>query len=404
MGDAYKAEKISDNVYWVGAVDWSIRDFHGYATGRGSSYNAFLIMGEKITLIDAVKAPYYDELITRISSVIDPSKIDYVVSNHAEMDHSGCLNKLVNLVKPEKLFASPNGKKALMQHFHEPMDITAIEDCKPIDLGNMKLVPIITPMLHWPDSMMTYLDVDGVLFSQDGFGMHLASTERFADELPADGVWYETKKYFANILTPFGLQIKKTLQRIQSLDIDIKIIANDHGPLWRGELINKVIGKYIQWCDQKPEKKAVITYASMWKSTETMARAVASGVWSKGVSVKLEPLGSTHRSDIMAELLEAGAFVIGTPTLNNQMFPTVADFLCYMSGLKPKNLVGATFGSYGWSGQAPKIAAGILESMKLDMLEDPLRHIYVPDQDALDNCYALGERIGQAVLDKCKEN
>jgi flavorubredoxin len=267
----------------------------------------------------------------------------------------------------------------------------------------MKLVPIITPMLHWPDSMMTYLDVDGVLFSQDGFGMHLASTERFADELPADGVWYETAKYFANILTPFGLQIKKTLQKIQGLDIDIKIIANDHGPLWRGPLIDRVIGKYIEWCDQAPVKKAVITYASMWHSTEKMARAVASGVWSKGVSVKLEPLGATHRSDIMTELLEAGAFVLGTPTLNNQMFPTVADFLCYMNGLRPKNLVAATFGSYGWSGQAPKIAADILESMKLDMLEAPLKHIYVPDQEALDNCYALGERVGQAVLDKCEK-
>jgi len=214
MGQAYKARKISDNVYWVGAVDWSIRDFHGYATERGTSYNAYLIMADKITLVDAVKAPYYDELITRISSVIDPSKIDYIVSNHAEFDHSGCLDKMIDLISPEKVFASPNGKKALLQHFHAPLDITVLEDTKPLSLGNMNLVPVFTPMLHWPDSMMTYLDSDKVMFSQDGFGMHLASTERFADEVPAFSVWYETQKYYANILTPFGMQIRKTLKRI----------------------------------------------------------------------------------------------------------------------------------------------------------------------------------------------
>ena len=402
MGEAYKAQKISDNVYWVGAVDWSIRDFHGYATGRGTSYNAFLVMADKITLVDAVKAPYFDELMTRISSVIDPSKIDYVISNHAELDHSGCLNKVIEAVKPEKVFASPNGKKALLQHMNLAAEITVLEDCKPVDLGNMNIVPVFTPMLHWPDSMMTYLDADGVLFSQDGFGMHLASTERFADELPSYDVWYETAKYFANILTPFGMQIKKTLKRVQDLGIDIKVVATDHGPVWRGDLIGEVVGKYITWSDQKPVKKAVITYATMWKSTEKMARAVASGVWSTGVSVKLEPLGATHRSDIMTELLEAGAFVLGTPTLNNQMFPTVADFLCYMNGLKPKNLVGATFGSYGWSGQAPQIAAEILKSMKVELIEEPLRHVYVPDQEALDNCFNLGKRVGEAVLLKCE--
>lgn len=403
MGEAYKATKISDNVYWVGAVDWSIRDFHGYATGRGTSYNAFLVMADKITLIDAVKSEYCDELMTRISSIVDPSKIDYVISNHAELDHSGCLAKVIEKVNPEKVFASPNGKKALLQHMKLPVEVTALEDCKPVDLGNMNIVPVFTPMLHWPDSMMTYLDSDKILFSQDGFGMHLASTERFADELPSYGVWYETAKYFANILTPFGMQIKKTLKRVKDLGIDIQVIATDHGPLWRGDMINEVIGRYIKWSDQAPEKKAVITYATMWKSTEKMARAIASGVWSKGVSVKLEPLGATHRSDIMTELLEAGAFVLGTPTLNNQMFPTVADFLCYMSGLRPKNLIGATFGSYGWSGQGPQIAAEMLKGMRLEMIENPLRQIYVPDQEALDGCFSLGEKVGQAVLDKCGE-
>jgi len=181
-------------------------------------------------------------------------------------------------------------------------------------------------------------------------------------------------------------------------------MANDHGPIWRGDMIDQIIGKYVEWSYQKPVKKAVVAYGTMWNSTETMARAIGNGIWSKGVSAKLEPFGITHRSDIITEMLEAGAVCIGTPTMNNEMLPVVADFLCYMKGLKPKNLIGATFGSYGWSGQGPKIAADILASMKIEMLEQPLRHVYVPDQEALDNCYALGERIGAAVLEKCENS
>ena len=400
MGRAFDAVQVSDHVYWVGAIDWSLRDFHGYWTSRGSTYNAYLVMADKITLVDTVKKPFQNELLDRIASVVDPADISYIVSNHAEMDHSGCLPEIIEAVRPEKVFASTKGVEALGDHFHMDYGFVEVKDGDSVSLGNMDLTFLETRMLHWPDSMVTYLAEDSVLFSQDGFGMHLASSERFADELPQDIIEYETATYFANILMPYARLVEKLIARISSLDIQIDIIAPDHGPVWRSNP-GKVLDMYAKFAAQKPAKKAVILYDTMWGSTESMARAVSEGLASGGVTTKVMSTRVCHRSKVPPELLDAGALIVGSPTINNTIFPTLADILTYLKGLKPQNLVGAAFGSYGWSGEAVGQLYDMLEAMKIETVGDGVKVKYVPDSAALDQCRTLGAKVARTLTQKC---
>jgi flavorubredoxin/ferredoxin-NADP reductase len=398
MGDVFKAAKVSDNVYWVGAIDWDVRNFHGYLTSRGSTYNAFLILADKITLIDTVKSPFADEMFARIASVVEPSKIDYIVSNHSEMDHSGSLPQTVDLIKPKKVFASKIGRKTIASHFHIDCEITAVDDGDSVDLGNMRLSAVETRMCHWPDSMVTYLHEDELLFSQDAFGMHLASHERFADELDKDVLDHEALKYYANILMPLSKFIKKTLDKIGELGLPLRVVGPDHGPIRRRpQDIEGIIKDYARWASQKPTDKAVVIYDTMWHSTASMARAIDESLSAAGAKVKLMSTSASHRSDVAAELLEAGALVVGSPTINNEMFPTVADTMTYIKGLKPQNLVGAAFGSHGWSGEAPKHLHAMLTKMGVLMVDEPLRVNYVPDDEALARCGELGLKIAKAM-------
>jgi len=257
MSGVFKAARVTDHVYWVGAIDWSIRDFHGYLTSRGSTYNAYLILADKITLVDTVKRPFREEMLSRIASVIDPGDITYVISNHSEMDHSGCLPEVIQAVKPEKVFASVMGANALAEHFHLDREIVAVKDGESISLGNMNVSFVETRMLHWPDSMFTYLAEDGVLFSQDAFSMHLASSERFDDEISDDILDYEAARYFANILLPLSSAVVKLLEKVGGLDITMRIVATDHGPIWRKD-VDRIVELYSRWAAQKPTKKAVV--------------------------------------------------------------------------------------------------------------------------------------------------
>lgn len=394
MSGSYKAIKVSDNVYWVGAIDWTIRDFHGYTTKRGSTYNAYLIVADKITLIDTVKAPFKDELISRIASVVEPSRIDFIVSNHSEMDHSGCLAELIREVSPEKVYASAMGAKTLKEHFKIDKEIIALKNGSNLSLGNMELSFMETRMLHWPDSMFSYLKEEKLLFSQDAFGMHLASMERFADEVDDAILDYEAATYFANILLPYSPLILGLLEKVKESGLDIQIIAPDHGPVWRKDL-GKILGLYKTWAEQKPTKKAIVLYHTMWHSTELMARAIEEGLIAGGAHVKVMSMGSFHRSDVAYEILNAGALVAGSSTLNNNMLPAMADVLTYLKGLKPKNLIGAAFGSYGWSGESASHIHDILASMKVDLISEPIKSKYVPDDAVLESCCALGRNIAE---------
>ena len=399
MSEFFKAVKITDNVYWVGAIDWAIRDFHGYSTSRGTTYNAFLILADKVTLIDTVKAPFMGEMLSRIASVVDPGKIDFIISNHSEMDHSGCLFDMVEAVKPEKVFASLMGVKALTAHFHRDDEVDALKDGDSLSLGNMNLSFLETRMLHWPDSMFTYLAEERLLFSQDGFGMHLATTERFADEIDDAVLLREGAKYFANILLPFSPFVEKLLDRVGKLDIAIDIVAPDHGPVWRTD-VGRILALYGEWASQKPTTKAVVAYDTMWQSTALMARTICEGLVEGGATAKLLPLASSHRSDVATEILDAGALLVGSPTMNNHLLPPVADMLTYLKGLRPGNLVGAAFGSHGWSGEGAKQVEEMLSAMKVEMI-GTIQTQYVPGDEVLTKCFSLGELVAKRLLEIC---
>ncbi|MBN1292978.1 MAG: flavodoxin domain-containing protein [Candidatus Latescibacteria bacterium] len=402
MKTPFKAVKVTDSIYWVGAIDWNIKDFHGYATDSGTTYNAYLVLADKITLVDTVKAPFRDEMISRIASVVDPKNISVIISNHSEMDHTGCLPEVINLIAPDHVYASKMGLKAIKNHFHSDCGITVVEDGSTVSLGDRDISFIETRMLHWPDSMFSYLPGESFLFSQDAFGMHLASCERFADEIDSFVLEFEGAKYFANILMPYSKFITKLLERIGALNLDIKHIAPDHGPVWRNaENIRHVVGLYKKWAEQKPAPKAVITYDTMWQSTDKMARAIADGLAGSGIQVKLMSLQSYHRSDIATELLDSGAFVVGSPTLNNNVFPTIADAMVYLKGLKPVNLIGAAFGSYGWSGESIKHLENMLDEMKVDRVVESVKCEYIPDNDTLESCNDLGKRIAEKLKQIC---
>lgn len=397
MNNTFKAVQVTEDVWWVGAIDWNIRDFHGYRTGRGSTYNAYLVLADKITLIDTVKAPFREEMMERIASVVDPGKIEYIVSNHSEMDHSGSLPQVIAAVNPKKVFASVVGAKTLAELFPNPGEITPVKDGETFSLGNRTLTFLETRMLHWPDSMFTYLNEEQLLFSQDAFGMHYASLERFADACDPAVLAYEAATYYANILLPYSPQVLKLIEKVKNAKLTFKIIAPDHGPIWRKET-DAIIGRYAEWAAQKPEGRAVVVYATMWHSTERMARAISEGLAAGGLRVKVMSMDEVHRSDVMYELLCAGAVAVGSPTLNNHMLPNMADILTYMRGLKPRNMIAAAFGSYGWSGEAVREIEEVLTEMKLEKTGEGIRVKNVPDAEALSRCYELGKGMaGQAL-------
>ena len=394
-----KAVKITEKVWWVGAIDWGLKEFHGYTTHRGSTYNAFLVLADKITLIDTVKAPFKQEMYSRIESVIgDITKIDIIVSDHAEMDHSGALPEVIEDVKPEAVYASTMGVKALDAHFRIADKLTAVKTGDSVDLGNMQLQFVETRMLHWPDSMFAYLTGEKVLFSQDGFGMHLATEKIWADENYWPDMEREMAKYYANILLPYAPQAIKLLEVFPSLNLDIDVIAPDHGPCWRGELLTKPLELYAKWAAQKPTKKAVVFFDTMWYSTEKMAMEISDGIRAAGADVRVMPLEAYNRSDVVAEILDAGAIVVGSPTINNEMYPRTADVLTYIKGLRPQNKIGAAFGSFGWSGESVAKINEYLTAMKVELVHPGLKIKYIPGKEDLEQCFEMGKTIGEKLV------
>ena len=401
MNEFLKAVKLSDKVYWVGAVDWNVRSFHGYSTPRGTTYNAFLILDEKITLIDTVKAPFVDHLVSRIKSVCDIEDIDYIVSNHAELDHSGSLPQMIELCKPEKVFASPMGVRALNMHFDINFELTSVKTGDAIALGSDSLRFVETKMIHWPDSMFSYLENEQILFSQDAFGCHLASSHTYADECPQSELLWEMEKYFANILMLYGPQIAKLIDAMGDVDLPldkIKMICPDHGPIWR-ENLEFVVGKFREWSDLPIYPRAVVIYDTMWGATEKMALSVCEGIRDGGIEVMPISLQHHDRSFIATQVLLSGAVVFGSSTLNNNMLPTMADILCYLKGLRPKNRIGASFGSFGWSGEAVKQMNQQLEEAGIKLISEGVRKKYCPDLKSGEDCYNLG----QVIAEKLKE-
>ena len=388
--------EIAPGVFNVGVQDWNVRDFHGYSTDLGTTYNAFLVVDEKITLIDSVKKEFGDQLIENIAAVVDPRRIDCVVSNHTELDHSGSLARVMHRVGEDKpLYCSKMGAKNLARHFPQKWNYKAVGSGDQLKIGRRTLHFLETRMIHWPDSMFTYMPEDGILFSSDGFGQHYAGPERFDDEV-GERIMAHARKYFANILLLYATHIEKLIRQVADMKLELRMICPDHGIIWRRDP-SKIVQAYLGWCAQEPQQKAVVVYDTMWHSTERMAEAITAGIAAEGVVAVPRNLRAYHRSEVMTEIFDARAVVVGSPTLNNGLFPTVADFLCYMRGLKPRNKIGAAFGSYGWSGEAVKLIENELREMKIEPVEPGLRVQFVPEPSVVDACREFGRKIGRAV-------
>ncbi len=376
-----KAVKLSDNIFWVGGVDWDLRNFHGYVTQKGSTYNAYLIVDEKVVLIDTVKHYLKDEMLKRISTIIDPKKIDYIISNHVEKDHSGSIPALMEICPNAVILTSPNGEKGLKMHYKGDYKYQVMNSGDSFSTGKKTLQFVLTPMVHWPDNMVTYCPEDKILFSNDAFGQHIASYERFDDEYPIETILDEAKKYYANIVLPFGAQVQKALE--QASKLDISMIAPSHGIIWRKHL-DKILPLYNNWSKNNASEKAVIIFDSMWGSTTKIAEAIADAFECQDISFTLLDLQHNHISDIMTLLIDSRYICVGSPTLNNNMLPTVAAFLTYLKGLAPKNRIALAFGSYGWGGQSIQQVNDVLASCGFSMLES-IKVNYVPDVKQLED-------------------
>lgn len=385
------AVKIAEKIYWVGVVDWNIRSFHGPAfhTPYGTTYNSYLIVDDKVTLVDGVYGPFTEELIANISEIVDPASIDVVVVNHIESDHSGALPHILEIAPKAKVICTRQGKAGLEKHFFKNWDFQVVKTDDTINLGHYTLRFIEAPMLHWPDSMFTYVPEAELLLPNDAFGQHLATSQRFADEIDQSLLMTEAAKYYANILLPFSDLVVKKINELTKMGLAISQIAPSHGLIWRKEPL-QIVKAYVEWATGVAKDKAVIIYDTMWDSTEKMAKSILSGLVSEGFEVKLYKANVSDRNQAITDILDASIVFFGSSTINNSFLPTLAPYLDEMKGLKPKGKLTGCFGSQGWAGGAVKhmeenvVSAGMTLSFKAPVVK------WVPSNEELEQFYSLG--------------
>jgi len=390
--------KVLENIYWVGVVDWNIRHFHGftYSTHRGATYNAYLIIDKKITLVDTVQHPFAGEMIERIKEIIDPSKIDYIIANHVESDHSGSIKEILKLAPKAKVIGTANCKAGLEKHYFGNWDFQVVKTGDTLNLGKRTLSFLEAPMLHWPDSMFTYIEKDALLLPNDAFGQHLATSKRFDDEVDQNILMEEAAKYYANILWPFSTLVTRKIEEVQKLGLKIDMIAPSHGIIWRSDPM-KIVKAYLKWASGEAKKKVLVVYDTMWESTEKMAKAMLEGISSEGVEAVLYRLPFSDNGDIIAELLESKGLLVGSATINNGVLPTVAPFLREMEGLRPRNKLAAAFGSYGWGGGATGTIEKALKNAGMELVAPAMTVKWVPDKDELQKCYEYGKEFAKKI-------
>ncbi|MCX8027403.1 MAG: FprA family A-type flavoprotein [Thermodesulfovibrionales bacterium] len=399
--------EVRNGIYWVGAIDWAVRDFHGYITPSGTTYNNYLILDKEITLLDTVKHDFSEITIKNIKSLVNPNDIKHVVINHIENDHVTSLEDIMHLTPKATIYITEKGKKGLEKFFDiSKWDIKVVKTGDTLNIGSKTLLFLETPMLHWPDSMMTYIKEDKVLISQDAFGQHIASSVRFDDELiTCESMTFLEEgviDYYANILMPFGQLIKNKISDIQKLGLEIEIIAPDHGIIWRNNP-NKVIQMYLDMANGKAEDAVAIVYDTMWHSTEMMTLPIMQAIKDEGLKCKVIKLRSTPMSVAIKEFWKSRGLLVGTPTLNNIMFPSVAEFLTHLRGLRPKNRIAGAFGSFGWSGGAVKEAYDEFKRMGLEIYEPGLQVLYRPSGEDEKKCYEFGKAFAQKVKEYHKK-
>ena len=381
--------EIANNIWWTGYIDWDLRDFHGYSTPKGSSYNAYLILDEKPTLIDTVKHYGFAEMLSRIKEVIEPSKIQYIVSNHVEMDHSGSIGRFLEFCPTAEVVCSPKGQEGLSRHFlsgesddREKWKFRVVNTGDTLNIGKRNLKFFLTPMVHWPDSMAAYLEEDSILFPNDAFGQHYASYKRFVYEVGVGVALNEAAKYYANIVMPYGSQVVKVLEGLKK--IDIEMICPSHGLIWRRkDNIEKIINFYNKWARYESDEKVVIIYDTMWGSTKKAALKLFSLLDRENIPVQLINMKINDISDIITEVMLSKVVMLGSPVLNNKILPRVGGFLTYLRGLKPKNRFGFTFGSYGWSKSGFKELEDSFKEAGIELIDEGRYFKYIPSGEEL---------------------
>ena len=390
--------KVLENIYWVGAIDWNIRHFHGftYSTHRGATYNAYLIVDKKIALVDTVQHPFAEEMIERIKEVIDPSKIDYIIANHVESDHSGSIAEILKHAPNATVVGTANCQKGLEKHYFGNWKFQVVKTGDTLNLGERTLSFLEAPMLHWPDSMFTYIEKDALLLPNDAFGQHLATSKRFDDEVDQNILMEEAAKYYANILWPFSTLVTRKIEEVQKLGLKIGMIAPSHGIIWRKDPM-KIVKAYLKWAKGEAKKNVLIVYDTMWESTEKMAKAMLEGISSEGVEATLYRLPFSDNGDIIAELLETKGLLVGSATINNGVLPTLAPFLREMEGLRPQKKLAAAFGSYGWGGGATVTIEKTLKSAGMELVAPAITVKWVPDKDELQKCYEYGQEFAKKI-------
>jgi flavorubredoxin len=384
---------LRENIHWVGYVDWTVRDFHSYDTENGATYNAYLIQDEKTALIDAVKAPFAENLLRNVASLCDLAKVDYVVCNHAEPDHSGALPEVLRAMPNAVLVCDKKCAEALAEHYDVSawkFHIVATGDS--LSLGRRTLQFVETPMVHWPESMFTYVPEDKLLFSMDAFGQHIATSERFDDETPLCTVMEEAKAYYANIVMPYGKSVKACLEGASGLEIEM--IAPSHGVIWRTHP-DKILAAYRNWMQCRPRPKVLVIYDTMWESTAAMAEAIREGASIEGVQAMLISIRRSNLTRIATEVLDAATIAFGSATLNRGMMPMAAAALNYLEGLRPTGKSALAFGSYGWGRGGAEAVEQQLEAIGWEILREPIRSKYRPTPEILEECREAGRMLAE---------
>ncbi|MBA7504727.1 Anaerobic nitric oxide reductase flavorubredoxin [subsurface metagenome] len=389
--------KIKNNVYWVGKIDWELRKFHGneYSTNRGSTYNSYLIKEEKIVLIDTVWKPFSKEFVENLSKEVDLNKIDYIIANHAEIDHSGALPELMEKIPETPIYCTANGVKSIRGHYHKDWNFQVVKTGDTLDLGNDKqLIFVEMRMLHWPDSMACYLTKDNILFSNDAFGQHYANEFMYNDLVDQNELYAECIKYYANILTPFSAFVDKKIKEVLDLKIPIDIIATSHGVIWRDNP-TQIVEKYLTWANDYQENQITILYDTMWDGTKRMAEAITKGIREidKEVNVKLYNIAKTDKNDLITEIFKSRIILVGSPTIGGGILSGVAEILEMIKGMRFKNKKAASFGCYGWSGESIKVIKEHLEKSGFSVINDGIRALWNPDDESLEKCVEFGREI-----------
>ncbi|SHK94516.1 anaerobic nitric oxide reductase flavorubredoxin [Desulforamulus aeronauticus] len=390
--------QIKDKIYWVGYKDWDLKKFHGdeYSTHRGSSYNSYMIADEKIALVDTVWTPYHEGFVEEIDKMFGLDKIDLIVVNHCEVDHAGSLLYLMEKIPNTPIYCTKKGAEMMKKHYHQDWNFQTVKTGDSVDLGQYKLVFVEAPMLHWPDTMMTYVQGANLLLSNDPFGQHLVSPYYFNDQVNQGELYYEATKYYANIITPFNKLVKAKINELKALNLPIDMIAPSHGVIWRDNPM-QIVEQYEAWASNYHDGSVTILYDTMWGATKKMALAIARGLESQGVPAKVINTAKFDKNDIITEVFRSKGIIVGSSTINNGILSSMAAILEIIKGLKFKEKIAATFGSYGWSGEATKIIEEWLKNSGFEIVQEPKKFLWDPTGEELEECILFGEEFAAKI-------